>query len=839
MLRAAAGFRPVYMGAVLTAVALAATPLPAAEKAPDFARFGVPFVKKHCVSCHSGDRPAGELALEGVRETATVVKQRDVWQRVVRMVQTGTMPPKDRPRPAPAEVEAFAAHVKAVFDHADRNAKPNAGRVTMRRLNRVEYRNTVRDLLWVDFDPAESFPADDVGHGFDNIGDVLTLSPLLMERYLDAAETIVSRVILVKPPKPSRRYLKGIYLRPGNAKVPQTRFRRMDPAAEEPWQSGPFTAPGSYLKFSADTELILRARLYAETEGDTPVRVALFLTGKDLDYSSDEQVATLAGAYAEKLKPLQILKTYEITARSAKEVQEIEFPISRMGGINSAGVALIRPPEGAPPVVLHVENIWSEGPLETRPASQLKILACTPDAPIARQTEEVLSRFLTRALRRPHTTDELQRLTSVVEAAMADGEPWEAGIQRAIAATLCSPKFLFRVELDDRPAAAGDTPLDEFQLASRLSYFLWSSMPDDELLELAGKQQLTASLEAQVQRMLADPRADQLVENFALQWLQVQRLRQHAPDPQLFPTFNEPLRAAMLEETKRFFDSIMREDRSILELLDADYTFLNEPLARHYGIVDTAGNRAGQKPPVAGGKPIKGAAFQRVTLQDRTRGGLLTQASVLTVTSNPTRTSPVKRGRWVLEQILGEPPPPPPPDVPELPDDEQAAKGGSLRQRLEIHRRKPACAGCHARMDPIGFALENFDAVGAFRTKDGEFDVDSSGELAEGGRFEGPVEFKALLQGQRERFVRCLTEKLLIYALGRGLEYYDRPTIENIVSAVEAGEYRFSVLVTQIVRSDPFRLRRGRQAVAGGSDATGTEGTGADSAGASQNPPTR
>lgn len=769
----------------------------AADEPPDFTRDGLPFLEKYCNACHSGDQPKAELSLANFRDAMAVARQRKVWDNVLKILQAGDMPPDDRPQPKVAEVETFVAHVKAVFDYHDRHAAPDPGRVTMRRLNRNEYRNTVRDLLGVDFDPTEGFPTDDVGHGFDNIGDVLTVSPLLMERYLDAAETIANRVIVVDPPKPAVRYLAGRFLQPNNAETSQGPFRKLDPLASEPVHSGPYTAPGSYLKFSADADLIYRATLYAETESAAPVQVALFIQGNGIEPSPAEAIATLMGTDNPRWQTIHILKTFEITARDSKMPQTIEVPIQRIGGINNAGIALVKPPAGEKPATLYIQHLWSEGPLETRPASQLMILASSPDASPAERTREVLTRLLRRAYRRPPTDSELMRLTALVDAMQADGGKWEAAIQQAIKIVLCSPKFLFRVELDDRPQSPEPRPLDEFQLASRLSYFLWSTMPDDELFELAASQQLTAQLDLQVKRMLADPKANQLVRNFALQWLQVQRLERFSPDAALFPAFNDELRAAMLQETELFFASVMREDRSLLDLLDADYTFLNESLARHYGVTGEDG------------KPIKGPAFQRVTLSNRQRGGLLTQASVLTVTSNPTRTSPVKRGRWVLEQILGEPPPPPPPNVPELPNDQKAITSGSLRQRLEIHRQSPACANCHAKMDPIGFALENYDAVGAFRIKDGDFDVDASGEFADGTRFQGPEDLKSIMKEKRDLFARCLTEKMLTYALGRGLEYYDRRPVQQIVTRLAEQDYKFSVLITELVRSDPFRLRRG------------------------------
>jgi hypothetical protein len=782
----------------------------AAEDAPDFAKTGRPFLEQHCLSCHGGKEPKAELSLESYNDGLSVVRGRKVWDNVLKMIAAGEMPPKDKPRPEAAEIEAFIVHIKAVIDHADRTAPPNPGRVTMRRLNRVEYRNTVRDLLGVDFDPTEGFPADDIGHGFDNIGDVLTLSPLLMERYLDAAESIANRVIVVNPPPPPRRYLAGRFLQPNNAQTSQDRFRILDPKSEEAVHSGPYTAGADYLKFTADADLMLRANLYAETASDAPVQVALFIAGPKLtEVSSDAERAQLLGANATKLPPLKILKTFEITAREAAKPQQIEFPINRRGDIQNAGVALVKPPEGKEPAKLFIEHIWSEGPLETRPASHVMLLKTSPDQSPAVQTREVITRLLRRGYRRPPTDAEVVRFIDLVESAQAQGEKWEAGMQRAVQILLCSPKFLFRVELDDRPQSPEPAAIDEFQLASRMSYFLWSTMPDDELLALAEKKELTAKLDEQVRRMIADPKSSEFVKNFAQQWLQIQRLERFAPDPKLFPTFNDPLRSAMLKETELFFASVLKEDRSVYDLLQADYTFLNEPLAKHYGIADSNGNRIGETATQPAGQPIRGLDFQKVMLQGQSRGGLLTQASVLTVTSNPTRTSPVKRGRWVLEQILGEPPPAPPPNVPELPNTEQAAAESSLRKRMEIHRQNPSCANCHTKMDAMGFALENFDAIGQWRIKDGAFDVDATGEFADGTKFSGPEGLKTVLAQKREMFARCLAEKMLTYALGRGVEYYDRRAVDKIVTQLAAGGDKFSVLITEIVKSDPFRQRRG------------------------------
>jgi hypothetical protein len=781
-----------------------------AEPPPDFARTGRPFLETYCIACHSGKEPKGELSLESYRDAAAIVNQRKVWDNVRKRIVAGEMPPrkKDRPLPTVAEAEAFVSLVQAIFDHADRNAKPDPGRVTMRRLNRVEYRNTIRDLIGIEFDPTEDFPSDDIGHGFDNIGDVLTLSPVLMERYLAAAETIMSRAITPNPPPVAKRHLASIYTEPANldsGKLVENGFRRMTTDGKEFIEVGPINTP---YQWEADGEYIFRTRVYGQTGTDKPINVSLLVYGENLpDPSPKADLERLSGNVP---KPARILKSCAVKATRRENAEVLEVHVPPMANRHRMVIAIDKPAAGQPPAKLYVEYLALDGPLETRPASQRRLLAVTPGKSQAEQTREVLSRFLRRAFRRPPTADELQRSIKLAETVMARGDKWEAGMQVAMQAALCSPKFLFRVETDEAPKNPETRPLDEFQLASRLSYFLWSSIPDDTLLDLAERKQLNAHFDEQVRRMLADSRASALIKNFAMQWLQIKRIEFISPDGKLFPTFDDKLRASMLRETELFVESIIREDRSVLELVDASYTFLNEPLAKHYGIADTVGNLVGQKPARSGGQPILGEQFRRVALQDRSRGGLLTQASVLTVTSNPTRTSPVKRGKWVLEQILGAPPPSPPPNVPELPEKEKDVSAASLRQRMEVHRRNPACANCHARMDAIGFALENFNAVGAFRTRDGSFAIDATGELADGTKFTGPVELKAMVLKHKEEFTRCLTEKLLIYATGRGLEPYDRPTVERIVKALPVGDYKFSALVGEIVRSDAFRKRRGK-----------------------------
>ena len=808
--------------------------LAAAAPHAEFQKTAAVFLEKHCIECHGGKTTKGDLDLvKQDKSDAAILTNRKVWMNVVNQTTSGEMPPKKKDRPPLTEIEGFARAIESAFDRAEATMKPDPGRVTVRRLNRTEYNNTVRDLLLVDFNPTEDFPADDIGHGFDNIGDVLTMSPLLMERYLTAAEAIAQRVIPAKAAPPSTRHLSGRYLRPNNAKTSEGRFRVLDPTHAEAVHSGPFFSPGDYLKFSADADLFFRATLYAEPQGKSPapVRVALFIQGPDLkDVSTEAEIAQLLGAglaptppktpakapaKIEKPLPLKILKTFVITARTAAKPQVIEVPINRMGGITGAGIALLKPPAGDTPAKLHIERLWSEGPLDTRPPSQVMLLAATsPKQPRAVQTREVLTRLLTRAYRRPASATEVAAMTRVVDRATTAGRTWEAGLQQAIVAILCSPKFLFRLELDDRPSTPEAHPIDDFQLASRLSYFLWSSMPDDELFALAAKKQLTANLDAQVQRLLKSPKAEALVQNFALQWLQLRRLQSFAPDRKLFPGFSEPLRAAMLRETELFFGEIVRENRSVLELLDGNFTYLNAVLAKHYGIADTVGNAVTAKPKekLPGGVAFRGETFVRVSLPTAERGGLLTQASILTVTSNPTRTSPVKRGRWVLEQLLGTPPPPPPPGAPEL--EAQQELTGTLRQRMEQHRANPNCASCHTQMDALGFSLENFDAIGAYRTTDGPLPIDASGTLPDGKSFNGPAELKTVLKDKRELFVRNLTEKLLTYALGRGLEYYDSRPVRRISADLAKQEHRFSALVSGIVKSDAFRLRRGTEAAA-------------------------
>ncbi len=774
---------------------------------PDYRASGKAFIDKYCSKCHSDTDPQAEMNLVQFGDSESVIRSRKAWMAVIKQVQSGSMPPSEESQPTVLESEKFVEHIQAIFDYSDRNAKPDPGRVTMRRLNRLEYRNTIRDLIGVDFDPTSEFPSDDIGYGFDNIGDVLSLPPVLMERYLDAAEGIVQRAITPDPPSVPKRHLASLYTEPASSEVAakqmEGNYRRMDTASGEAIGLGPIH---TLYQWENSGDYVFRTKVYGTASDGQDVRGVILLHGKDLpNPSSDAELDAISGHVP---RPARILKAFDVTAKSADQAQGIEVPIPACANRERVYVGQMKKPEGQSSK-LYVEFLALEGPLDTRPESHRRLLAVSAGTTVPQQTREVLSRFMRRAYRRDVAPDELEQAAQWADRMVNGGEKWESAMQLVMQAILCSPKFLFRVELDEQPGAPEIREIDAFALASRLSYFLWSSMPDDMLLDAAARGKLREELPDHVKRMLADPRANAFVQSFTTQWLQIQRLDAFAPDRQLFPTVDDKLKNAMIRETVMFFESIVSENRSVLELINADYTFLNEPLAKHYGIADTAGNQTGQPATRSDGKPIQGDGFQRVSLQDRNRGGLITQASVLAVTSNPTRTSPVKRGRWILEQILGAPPPPPPPNVPELPSNEQDVSSASLRKRLEVHRQNPACANCHAKMDPIGFALENYNAVGAFRTKDGSFDIDASGEFADGSRFSGPSDLKTILQAKKEDFVRCLTEKMLTYALGRGVEYYDRPAVERIVQAMPGHEYRMQSLIQEIVLSEPFLKRRG------------------------------
>ena len=747
-------------------LALAAGAPSADAESSGFREQVVPILEKYCARCHGPEKPKGGLNLAKYADEAAVLNDRKAWAKVLEFVEAGEMPPEGKPRPSQAEAELVTHWLQARLSKADCKGPVDPGRVTMRRLNRSEYNNTIRDLVGVAFRPADDFPLDDVGYGFDNIGDVLTLSPILMERYLGAAEKVAEQAIVVGEM--------------GGGPVKRWAADGLGESAGFPVEGGRMLASAGEVVARFDVprraEYRFRVRAFGEQAGKEPVRMAFRVDGKTVATVDVPATRSAPAVYEAKIRSKPGKRRLSVAFLNDFYDEKIADPKRRDRN-------------------LWVDYLEVQGPSEHRPPpeSHQRIIFQTPNhkGQWAECAAMVLERFASRAFRRPATPEEVARLVRFVDQADRDGERFERGIQMAVEAVLISPHFLYRVEVN-RKARGPSEPLTDFELASRLSYFVWSSMPDDTLFALAKKGTLhePATLEAQTRRMLKDPRSVALIEDFAGQWLQTRNLGRITPDPARFPEFDEALRRAMRIETEKFFGAILREDRSVLDFLDADYTFLNARLAKHYGI-----------------QGIEGDHFRRVKLQDGRRGGILTQASVLTVTSNPTRTSPVKRGKWILEQVLGTPPPPPPPGVGDLKDDKTASEAMSLRRRMEIHRSNPDCAACHGRMDPLGFGLENYDAIGAWRERDGNFPIDAAGKLPSGQAFVNPGQLKRLLATKDKEFLRCLAGKMLTYALGRGLNSEDQCVVGRVAEAVANDNSRFSRLVIEVVKSDPFRLR--------------------------------
>jgi len=631
----------IPMSLVITIIVLlVASPIYALDSAKaSFEMDILPILEDYCYHCHGEGKKKGDLSLEIFKTEKDIQQNYKISEQIFKDVLAGEMPPKDRKkRPSKKEQKLVADWVRNTLDDFYANAPPDPGQVTVRRLNRSEYNNVIRDLMHLDFKPAKDFPADDSGYGFDNIGDVLSVSPLLLEKYLSAAEKISEQAVAV----------------------------------------------------------------------------------------------------SSRGKPLSPTRLREF------QKQYFKYPI---------------PPDNR-----------------------------------GRIAEDFARAFMRRAYRREVSSEEIKNVLVLAKQAVDDGGSFEEGVRLAVQAVLVSPHFLFRWELDGAP----DNPesvrsLNEFELAARLSFFLWNSQPDDQLLKYANKGQLRENLGKEVERMLKDVKAQSFIESFVGQWLELRNLNVYQPDKKLFPIFTPSLRNDMRRETELLFSHIMRGNRSVLELLSADYSFVNEPLASHYGI-----------------NGVKGKNFRSVSLRGTHRGGILGHASILTITSDPNRTSPVKRGKYVLENILGTPPPAPPPDVPLL--SESGKISGTLRDQFMKHRQDSACASCHKLMDPIGFAFENYDAIGRYRTKDNGLPIDAGGKLETGESFDNATDLRRILFSQKqEYFARCMTEKMLTYALGRGLEYYDKRTIDRIVARLKGNNYRFNELVQGIVTSLPFDMKRGRE----------------------------
>jgi len=729
-------------------------------------------VEDNCVACHNQKSRTAGVSLEGLNFN-NVGENAPLWEKVLRKLRTGQMPPSGAPRPEASEVTTFVSWLEAALDRAAR-LNPNPGRPSIHRLNRTEYSNAIRDLLAVDIKPGAALPVDDSGYGFDNIGEVLTLSPALLEKYMSVARK-VSRLAVGDPS-----------LKPNEERFQPRRIGRNERASEDlPFYSRGglsfnyyFPLDGEYLirvKTPANGDLGVAAKFY-ETRlpvkaGLRTVGVAFPREGAKVDPSlpSFRRVGPMAMAPAQII-PLDLrldgarIKRFEVPDTTPIEVVTVSGPFNASGRGETPSRAKI---------------------FVCRPASEKEEPACA---------KRILAALARRAFRRPVTDADLNPLLSFYERGRREGD-FDYGVQNAMEAMLVSPDFLFRVERDPiRPAAGAVYRLNEFELASRLSFFLWSSIPDDELLNQAenGKLKSGLVLQQQVRRMVDDPRSQAFVSNFGGQWLHLRNLEGVTPDPDIFPVFDESLRQAFRRETELFFESVLRENRSVFELLDANYTFLNQRLAEHYGI-----------------RGVYGSQFRRVTLTDPNRGGLLGQGSILTVTSYPNRTSVVQRGKWILENLLGAPPPPPPPDVPDLKPRGKDGRLLSMREQMDLHRANPICASCHARMDPIGFALENYDAIGRWRAKDAGSVIDASGKLPDGTKFNGPAELKKiLLTGHRDEYVTTVTEKLLTYALGRGLEAYDAPAVRAIMREAAQDDYRLPALINAIINSRSFQTRK-------------------------------
>ena len=742
----------------------------------DFAKQVRPLLEKFCLDCHTGAEAEAGMDLSQATTTAYIRDHRLPWEKVHAFLRIQAMPPADADQPTEDERQLLLDWLDHTLFYVDCDRNPNPGRVTVRRLNRTEYNNTVRNLTGVDFHPADSFPSDDVGYGFDNIGDVLSMSPLLMEKYLDAAEQIALKAIAA----PEEIGIKQ--------QVAADKLKRQGSAGNGPKNSVTMASEGSVsgeFDIPVSGEYAIRVEAAADQAGRELAKMQVLVDGK--------------GAKVHDIKGHQKLDWYEINVKLSAGKRKVTASF-----INDFYNAKLKKRKDRN---LHVRTIAVQGPTninedDVGDFQKAFVKFRSGDKRGRRKmnaTEAAAANIrpmLARAFRRPVNSAEVSNYTRFVRLATDRGDSFERGMQIALQAMLVSPEFLFRIEQDADEKGTGTQELDQFELASRLSYFLWSSGPDEELMHLAGQRRLYNEdvIVRQIDRMLADKRSQALIDNFAGQWLGLRKLHtaEINPDTDRFPQWNEQLRRDIEQETLLFFAHIVRENRSILELIDAKHTFVNERVAALYGLPD-----------------VKGDEFRRVDLpDDGRRSGILTHASILTLTSYPNRTSPVRRGEWVLTNFLGDEPPPPPPTVPALDVAQKENPNMSLREQMELHRADPNCASCHRVMDAIGFGFENFDPIGRWRDKDGDYPIDAAGKLPSGETFNTPRELIVILRGRQDEFVRCLTEKMMTYALGRGLEYYDKCAVDRIVSEVKADGYKFHTLVKSIAVSRPFLMRQ-------------------------------
>ena len=751
-------------------------------------------VGRYCVTCHNDKARTGGLSLQSA-DFNNIPAGAEIWEKVIRKLRAGSMPPQGVPRPDKASLDGLASFLETSIDRAA-EAKPNPGQATMHRLNRAEYANAIHDLLGLEIDATAVLPPDDESSGFDNIADVLRVSPALMERYLSASWNI------------SRLAVGNSHVTPATA----TYRVRPDLSQDQHIEGLPPGTRGGILvrhNFPVDGEYVIKVRLWRNTfdlmrgmedpheleiavdkqrvrtitVGGRPDLIKMAenpgVFGADIDQRLSIRIPVKAG-------PHSISATTVLRSHAQKDDLVKPFLRTTIDGLDITGDP-------------SVDRLLIEGPYEPggvgNTPSRARIFVCRPansaeELPCARRIVGALAR---RAYRRPIQERDMESLLSFYQRGRNAKKSFDAGIESALQLVLASPEFLFRIEEDPANLDANAVyQLGDLALASRLSFFLWSSVPDEPLLTAAsqGKLKDPAVMEQQVRRMLADPRAAALVDNFAEQWLFLRNLKNAAPNMEAFPDFDDNLRQAMKEETKLFIQSVIADDRSVLDLLNGDYTFVNERLARHYGIPN-----------------VYGSQFRRVPVTEDARRGLLGQASILTVTSYPNRTSAVQRGKWILTNLLGIPPQPPPPNVPALEENAEGAKPLSLRERMEAHRRDAVCAGCHKVMDPVGFALENFDAIGRWRTKDDGVAIDPSGMLFNGVKVDGVVGLRNMIASQPDVFAGVLTERMLTYALGRGLDYSDMPAVRKIVRSAAARNYRFSALVLGVVTSPAFQMK--------------------------------
>jgi mono/diheme cytochrome c family protein len=752
---------------------------------------------QYCLTCHNARTRSGGLAFDTL-DLANVSRDAASWERVVRKLNTRTMPPIGAKRPSDAAYETLASWLEARLDQAAA-AAPNPGRPLVHRLNRAEYANAIHDLLDLDVDVTVLLPPDDSAYGFDNISDVLGVSPSLQERYLSAAEKI-SEAALGDP---------------ATGRITETFRVRQDLSQDQHLEGLPLGTMGGALirhTFPLDGEYDLQVRFFRTNFGNLrglehPHAVEVTLDGARIRLATiggDEDLRAAFDKPTETADAIDARFAVRVPVKAGPHSIGISF-VENMGLVDTARLQpFLRSSAdtldwtGRP----HLDRITITGPFNaTGPGdtpARRRIFTCRPSIPPGATPSEtacarqIIATLARRAYRQPVKDADLQPILEFYKSSRRE-TTFERSIQSALQLILASPKFVFRVEQDPPNLPAGSVyRVSDVELASRLSFFLWSSIPDDELLAAATQGRLSdrVELDRQVRRMLADRRSASLVSNFAGQWLLIRNLKTFLPNSDEFPDFDDNLRQSFARELEMFFESVMREDRSALDLLTADYTFVDERLARHYGIPE-----------------VYGSQFRRVTLTDDARRGLLGKGSLLAVTSHATRTSPVSRGKWVLENILGMPPAPPPPDVPTLKEPEPGAAVRTMREQMMEHRANPACASCHKVMDPIGFAMENFDAVGGWRARDAGVPIDASGELADGTKVDGIAALRQALVSRPDVFVGTLTEKMLTYALGRGLDHSDMPAVRAIVASARRDGYRFSSIVSGIVTSTPFQMR--------------------------------